>query len=185
MKTTYLEPPVEMLYHSNFRGLVRLCLIDKGYLLALTVERQDESGRWQHVKTEITTHDFFVQEFESLVHLAGSGVLEEMDSLPFFVVEDGFPVARQRPAAEKPVEIRDTLLQLLEHHFVDEHRHYQSLPESQREGHVAESWLEVIRRLDLPPAAHSRVVRVPRWLTAVVTAIVVPAILLFPSWLSL
>ncbi|MEQ8212221.1 MAG: hypothetical protein RH917_20645 [Lacipirellulaceae bacterium] len=161
MKTTYLEPPIETLYHSDLRGLVRVCLVENGFFLALTVERIDGSGHWRHVKTEHSSSAFVEQEFESLAQLLATGSVPEEEQLPYFVLRKGEPQARRVEGDDTPVEIRDTLLLLLDHHF--------GIDSQQSSDRSVES-------LD-------NVIRVPGWLTALVSAIVVPAIIFIPSWL--
>lgn len=162
MRTTYLEPPIDILDHSEYRGLIRVCLVEDGFLLALTVERIDELGHWQHVKTEQISSDFVEQEFESLVHLLATRSIPGEQQLPYFILREGEPQACRVEGDDTPVEIRDTLLLLLDYHF--------GVDSQQCSDHSAELLKEVTR--------------VPGWLTALASAIVVPAIILIPSWLS-
>lgn len=144
-KTTYLEPPLRTLYFTGFRGLLRFCNIEGGYLLTLTLERRDDTGRWVHLRTELATPDFFHQEFEALVHTVGADESFAPEPLPCFAIVDGHPKPVPTSAADgKPTQLRDAIQLLIDHYFQDEKRHYEALPADQRQSHVFEHWVAVL-----------------------------------------
>ena len=186
--TTYLEPPLQTLYHSNFRGLLRFCNIEDGYLLTLTVQTRDDCGRWHHLTTEIASPAFFAQEFEALVHTIGADEDFHPHPLPAFVVVDGQPTpvppSQQVP---EPVDLRHSLSILLEHYFQDETQHFESTPIDQRQNHIFRHWVTVLNCLDngqLTPealVAEPPVTRVPLWLTLLGLALTLPTLLYLPA----
>ena len=188
-KTTYLEPPLETLYHTDFRGLLRFCNIEDGYLLTLTLERRDDSGRWVQLKTQVASPDFFAQEFEALVHTVGADESFTPQPLPCFAVVDGEP--KPVPANGKPTQLRDALQVLFRHYFEDEKRHYQSVPIKDRDNHVFEHWVAVFNCLtgrhcspeSLLPEAQPAT-RVPVWLTLLVLTLLLPTLLYLPAFLN-
>jgi len=187
-RTTYLEPPLKTLYFTGFRGLLRFCTVEGGYLLTLTLERRDDSGRWVHLKTQPASPDFFAQEFEALVHALGADESFTPEPLPCFTVVDGEPKPAPGSAAyEKPTQLRDAIQPLLNHYFQDEKRHYEEVPTDQRDNHVFEHWVAVFNWLtgdhctpenflnETAPAT-----RVPAWLTLLVITLTLPTLLCLP-----
>ena len=168
-------------------NLLRFCLIDGGYLLALTLERLDESGIWVHVRTLPTTSSCVGHDFEALVQAYDLQQHVPSERLPFFSIVNGVPRAVQGEDGQQPFELREAINGLLEHYFVDEAKHHDSLPREQRDGHVFGQWLAVLNWLEgshgSPAAAATEpppATRVPAWLTVLSIMLLLPALLHLP-----
>lgn len=186
--TTYLEPPLETLYHSSFRGLLRFCNIDDGYLLTLTVERRDASGRWKHLTTEVASSDFFPQQFEALVHTIAADENFVPNPLPNFGVIDGEPEPLAGSTqAPKPTELRAAVSVLLEYYFHDEKRRYETIPIEKRQNDIFEHWVAVLNWLNndrFSPANfmdEQPATRLPLWVSLLILFITVPTLLYLPA----